>query len=290
MSITERKCDTQVLPVSILLVVLVIVLMITLSSHKKNYMKKHYILCFVFFFTFGHNKNVIIYTGKQEKQTLLTKSKKKHPRCHHHRHLHLHCLDYGDGRSSWGWVRCEWGNWRRAPWFRLPVFTALADLSVQHHLLGDAGHLAIGHCVGTVPATQKKPQFKNQQLQGKKKIKGNCLPQILQCSLLIFRAVLHAGLVLFSKEKRSPPVFRVLPWKCCKEQNWTLSDAERGRFSFLKILHIKSGHAEYLDGVEWPLLCTRHCCKSCYSMWTRCALEKTQFGFLFKSYSRRKNL
>lgn len=46
------------------------------------------------------NKNVIIYTGKQEKQTLPTKSKKKHPRCHHHRHLHLHCLDYGDGWSS----------------------------------------------------------------------------------------------------------------------------------------------------------------------------------------------
>lgn len=166
MSITERKCDTQVLTVSILLVVLVIVLMITLSSHKKNYMKKHCL--FVFFFTFGHNKNVIIYTGKQKKQTLPTKSKKKHPRCHHHRHLHLHCLDYGDGRSSWGWVRCEWGNWRRAHWFRLPVFTALADLSVQHHLPGDAGHLAVGHCVGTVPATQKKPQFKNQQLQGKK--------------------------------------------------------------------------------------------------------------------------
>lgn len=71
MSITERKCDTQVLTVSILLVVLVIVLMITLSSHKKNYMKKH---CLFVFFTFGHNKNVIIYTGKQEKQTLPTKS------------------------------------------------------------------------------------------------------------------------------------------------------------------------------------------------------------------------
>lgn len=165
MSITERKCDTQVLTVSILLVVLVIVLMITLSSHKKNYMKKH---CLFVFFTFGHNKNVIIYTGKQKKQTLPIKSKKKHPRCHHHHHLHLHCLDYGDGRSSWGWVRCEWGNWRRAHWFRLPVFTALADLSVQHHLPGNAGHLAVGHCVGTVPATQKKPQFKNQQLQGKK--------------------------------------------------------------------------------------------------------------------------
>ena len=60
-------------------------------------------------------------------------------------------------------------------------FTAFAELSVQNHLPGDAGHLTVSHCVGSV--------------------------------LLTLRSVLHAGLVLLCKEKRSPPVARVLPWK-----------------------------------------------------------------------------
>lgn len=34
----------------------------------------------------------------------------------------------------------------------LPSVAGFAELSLQNHLPGDAGHLAIGHCVGSVPA------------------------------------------------------------------------------------------------------------------------------------------
>lgn len=52
----------------------------------------------------------------------------------------------------------EWrlgGSWWRGRCFKLSIFTAFADLSLQNHFSGDAGHLTVGHCVGAVPATQR---------------------------------------------------------------------------------------------------------------------------------------
>lgn len=38
--------------------------------------------------------------------------------------------------------------------FGLPAVAGFAELSLQNHLPGDAGHLAVGHCVGSVPAEE----------------------------------------------------------------------------------------------------------------------------------------
>lgn len=46
--------------------------------------------------------------------------------------------------------------------FGLPAVAGFAELPLQNHLPGDAGHLAVGHCVGSVPAAQgKRAQFQD---------------------------------------------------------------------------------------------------------------------------------
>lgn len=47
------------------------------------------------------------------------------------------------------------GSWWRGRQFKLSTFAAFNEFSVQNHFPGDAGHLTIGHCVGSVPATQR---------------------------------------------------------------------------------------------------------------------------------------
>lgn len=43
----------------------------------------------------------------------------------------------------------------------LPAVAGFAGLPLQNHLPGDAGHLAVGHCVGSVPGKGKQAQFQN---------------------------------------------------------------------------------------------------------------------------------
>lgn len=38
--------------------------------------------------------------------------------------------------------------------FQLPALTSLTDLSLQNHVPGNAGHLTIGHCVGSISKTK----------------------------------------------------------------------------------------------------------------------------------------
>lgn len=39
--------------------------------------------------------------------------------------------------------------------FGLPAVAGFAELPLQNHLPGDAGHLTVGHCVGSVPAEER---------------------------------------------------------------------------------------------------------------------------------------
>lgn len=50
------------------------------------------------------------------------------------------------GLGGHGW----WSSW-----FNFSAFTAFAQLSVQNHFLGDAGHLTVGHGVGSGPAIHR---------------------------------------------------------------------------------------------------------------------------------------
>lgn len=53
------------------------------------------------------------------------------------------------------------GSWWRGWWFELSNFIVFNEFFVQNHFPGDAGHLTIGHCVGSVPATQRKVSCTN---------------------------------------------------------------------------------------------------------------------------------
>lgn len=65
----------------------------------------------------------------------------------------------GGGGWGWGvWGGREWslgGRWWRGRLFKLSSFAAFTEFSVHNHFPGDAGHLTVGHCVGSVPATQR---------------------------------------------------------------------------------------------------------------------------------------
>lgn len=108
------------------------------------------------------------------------------------------------------------GGWGALLLIGLPAVTGFAELSLQNHLLGDAGHLAVGHCVGSVPAGEKK----NHQSPHRRTLAP---PPPRPHSLLEVGSVLRARLVLFGEEKGSPPVTRVLPGEPCGEKPWRQS-------------------------------------------------------------------
>lgn len=176
------------------------------------------------------------------------------------------------GGSRWGSLG---GRRWRIRWFELPIFTAFTGLSFQNHFLGDAGHLTVGHCVGSVPATQTKVTHK--------KIELNCswLTQIWLYSYIMtltFEIQIHsacrAGSVLQRKRKSTSGqnlALEVLQktWKYL-DRSLVIWCRETSLFHTIKTKHCSF---LYLGGVEWPLLCTQHCHRSCCWSWTRGALE-----------------
>lgn len=77
----------------------------------------------------------------------------------------------------------------------LPAVAGFAELPLQNHLPGDAGHLAVGHCVGSVPAeegTGSDPKSEHTRALH---------PRLSPHLLLKVGSILHAGMVLFGEEE-----------------------------------------------------------------------------------------
>lgn len=79
--------------------------------------------------------------------------------------------------------------------FGLPAVAGFAELPLQNHLPGDAGHLAVGHCVGSVPGARGKGKEAQSQ--------STCTHRLPPSAHLLLKvgSILQAGLVLFGEEK-----------------------------------------------------------------------------------------
>lgn len=182
----------------------------------------------------------------------------------------------GDGGRGGGGTLGGRGSWRRGQRFRLSIFTAFAELPVQNHFLGDAGHLTVGHCVGSVSKTQGRHSFNSQ----------NTINQGFDLTCL---TLLYSYITLDTHFWFSDP-FCMPGWFCFAKKNevhqWPesclgspVANKMNVRLEIclvqidFTISHFQN-RSLYLGGVEWPLLCTQHCHRSCCWRWTQCALQQ----------------
>lgn len=156
------------------------------------------------------------------------------------------------GRRQGGLGGSRWRSW----WFY-----------VQNHFPGDTGHLTVGHCVGSVPATQS--------IISSTKTRQRTAPRQLFCGSELETLTFDFQI----RSARQPG--------SVSQRKMTSTSGQNLASEVLRIKHIHKERIliqgdftlspcpfSYLDGVEWPLLCTQNCHKSCYWSWTRGALEQ----------------